>query len=107
MAAIGDATLRALPVVSTLGFAGLVVTVVIGFEEPDRTLLVLSAVAMLVPLLGPFLHLAFSVELTPDEKRAWLRELAGRRAPWAWSSYLTCADRREAARRFAKPEERP
>jgi hypothetical protein len=98
---LAAAVLRALPLLSTLGLAGLVVTVLVGFEEPDDTLLHLSSVAVVLPVLAAFVHLGLTRELTGDEKRAWLRELTGRRAVWAWSSYLTCADRREAAERLA------
>jgi hypothetical protein len=88
--------------VSILGFAGLVVTVGVGFEEPDHTLLVLSAVALAVPVVGAFVHLAFTRELDAQEKRAWLAELTGSRALWAWSTYLSCGDRREDARKLVE-----
>ena len=97
-----DAALRVLPVVSTLGFAGLVVTVAMGFEEPTPVLLGLSSVALVIPVLGAFAHLALTRELTPQEKRAWLRDLIGPRALWSWSSYLMCSNRREAASTLAQ-----
>jgi hypothetical protein len=92
--------------VSTLGFAGLVVTLVIGFEEPDSALLGLSAAALLAPVAGAFGHLALARELTPAEKQTWLRELTGRRALWALSGYLTSGDRREAAKTLGQHQER-
>src|SRR5262245_51274342 len=89
---------RALPVISAFGLAGLAATLLLGFEEPNAALLALSAVALLIPLLVPFVHLAVTKELSREEKRAWLRAMTGRRAPWAWSAYLSCADRDERVR---------
>lgn len=100
----GDAALRVLPFMSTLGFAGLVVTVAMGFEEPTPALLSLSAVALVLPVFGAFMHLALTRDLTPQEKRAWLRQLIGHEALWSWSSYLMCSDRREAAAKFGQAE---
>lgn len=100
----GDVALRVLAYSSLLGLAGIVVTVVLGFEEPDSTLLALSGLALVLPVLGAFTHLAVTRELASDEKRAWLRELTGSQALSAWSTYLTCRDRREAAKKLVEPK---
>jgi hypothetical protein len=78
----------------------------VGFEEPDPTLLLVSTVALLVPVFVIFVHLAFTRELSPEQRKAWLRELTGRHALWAWTRYLTCSDRREAVNRIGDPERR-
>jgi hypothetical protein len=90
-AAIEQAVLAALPILFILGFAGIVVTVATGFEEPNAALLLFSALALLAPLVATLVHLLSNKELTPAGKRAWLRQLVGKHAAQAWSSYLTTA----------------
>ena len=86
---LGRLVLKRLPLVSALGFAGLVVTVAMGFEEPRVAMLLFSALTLLAPLFAIVVHLALNPELTPDEKRAWFRLLRGPQAAAAWSSYLS------------------
>ena len=65
--------------------ACLVLLVVLGFEEPNKTLLLLSSSLLLAAIVAVFAHLVVTDELNRSEKRFWLAQLAGRRAPWAWS----------------------
>ena len=84
----GRLALKQLPLVAALGFAGLAVTVAMGFEKPNAALLISSALALLAPLIAIGLHLALNRELTAEEKRAWWRGFRGSQAAGAWSSYL-------------------
>ena len=93
--------LRALvTVLFVFAMAGLVLTVVLGFEEPNNTLLLLSSGLLLTAIVAVFAHLGVTEELNRSEKRIWLAQLTGRRATWAWSEYLTCDDLRAAAVSF-------
>jgi hypothetical protein len=75
-----------------LGFAGLVLTMLLGFESPNRALLYLSSVLLLAPVLVTFAHLALTRVLTSRQRRIWCRHLTGRRAIWAFGDYLNCTD---------------
>jgi hypothetical protein len=81
--------------------AGLVLTAVFGFEEPNASLLFLSSGLLFAAIFAVLVHLAVTGALTRPQKRVWLTRLTGRRAPWAWGEYLTCDDLRAAAMRFA------
>jgi hypothetical protein len=61
-------------------------------------LLLLSSVLALAAPAAVLVHLAVTGELTRQEKRVWMRHLAGSRAPSAFAAYLTAPDRRAAAR---------
>lgn len=89
------------------GFVLLAVTVVFGFEEPHATLWVLSAGLITAGMLAVFLHLSFTKLLSPKEKRTWLRLLVGRRAPSAWSEYLTSSDLAASIVSLRASRERP
>ena len=80
--------------VTQVGLAGIASAAMLGFEEPSAALLGVSLVALLGPVLLILLDLALTRDLTPAEKRAWLRHLAGPRAPQACSVYLACKKRR-------------
>ncbi len=77
--------------------AGLVLLVVLGFEEPNNTLLLLSSSLLLAAIVAVLVHLGVTEELNRSEKRIWLAQLAGRKAPLAWSEYLSCDDLRARA----------
>jgi hypothetical protein len=79
-----DRALRALPSLAFLGLVLLTITVLFGFEEPNATLVVLSAVLLLSAPVGLLAHLATSPTLTRVEKREWLRKFTSRR----WTSSL-------------------
>jgi len=93
--------LGAFAVLSVGGMVGLAVTAVVGFEEPNNTLLLTSFVFMLAAPAAMLLHLTVSRQLTPREKRIWIRQLAGPRAARAFSAYLTSHDRGATAERLA------
>jgi hypothetical protein len=89
-------------VLFVFAIAGLVLTVVFGFEEPNNTLLLLSSGLLLTAILAVFAHLAVTEELNRSEKRIWLAQLTGRKAPWALCEYLTCDDLRATAVSFVE-----
>lgn len=91
----------ALVVLSVVGMVGLAVTGVVGFEEPNNTLLLISLVLMFAAPLAMLVHLTGTRELTSREKRIWVRQLVGPRAARAFSAYLTSHDRSATAERLA------
>lgn len=84
--------------------AGLVLTAVLGFEEPNDRLLLPASGLLFAAIAAVLMHLAVTRALTRPQKRVWLARLTGRRAPWAWGEYLTCDDLRAAANRFAETD---
>ncbi len=86
-----------------VGIVAMAVTILLGFEEPNGILLLFSSILLLTAPAAMLAHLALTHELRPGEKRIWLRALTGRRAPAAWSVYLTCSNRREAIGRLTEP----
>jgi hypothetical protein len=72
-----------------------------GFEEPSNVLLLVSSILTLAAPVTVLIHLAVTNQLTPQEKRVWVRHLAGSRAPAAFAAYLTAHDRRAAAMKLA------
>jgi hypothetical protein len=103
-AAFANAVLGALAVLGVFGMVGLAVTALLGFEEPNSTLLVFSSVLLFAAPVGILAHLSVTRELTRQEKRIWFQQLTGRRAAWAFSGYLTCHDRRATAKRLAEEQ---
>ena len=91
-------------VLFVFAMASLVLLVVFGFEEPSNTLLLLSSSLLLTAIVAVFAHLAVTEELNRSEKRIWLAELGGRKAPLAWSKYLTCDDLRATAASFVEEQ---
>ena len=88
---------------TVVGVVAMTVTLLLGFEEPNGILLLISSILLFTAPVAMLAHLALTHELTPGEKRIWLRALTGRRAPAAWSAYLTCRNRRDAIGRLAQP----
>jgi hypothetical protein len=85
--------LRALVVsMVVFGFAGLILTTALAFEEPNTTLLLLSTGLLIAPAAAVFAHLFITRELTSAQRRAWFRRLTGRRALWAFGEYLSAID---------------
>ena len=80
-------------VLSVLGLVGLVLTVVVGFEEPDSRLLLMSSFLAFASPVAIAVHLTMTKELTREKKRIWVRELTGARAGEAFSAYIMCDDR--------------
>ena len=91
----------ALAVLSLVAMVGLAVTAMVGFEEPNHTLLLTSFVLMFAAPVAVLVHLTVTGELTPREKRIWIRQLSGPRAARAFSAYLTSNDRSATAERLA------
>jgi len=93
--------LDALTVLSVVGMVGLAATAIVGFEEPNDTLLLTSLALMFGGPVAMLVHLAVTRELTASEKWIWIRQLAGPRAARAFAAYLTSHDRRATAERLA------
>jgi hypothetical protein len=93
--------LGAFALLSVFGMIGLALTAMLGFEEPNRALFLLSSVLMVAAPVAMLVHLIVTRELTRREKRLWIRQLAGPHAARAFSAYLTSHDRSATADRFA------
>jgi hypothetical protein len=93
-------TLAGLPYVTLLGCAGIVATVVVGFEEPHRGVLSVSALLLAAAPLGMALHLAFTDELSPQDRRAWVTGLISLKDPGLFGAYFTSTRRRQATERL-------
>jgi hypothetical protein len=91
-------------VLVVFAMAGFLLTLVLGFEEPNNALLLLSSGLMVTAVLAVFAHLAVTEELNRSEKRIWLARLTGRKAPWALSDYVTCEDLRATAARYVQDD---
>jgi len=68
-----------LPYLTLLGCAALVANIVLSFEKPHNQMLLISALLLAAAPVGLILHLAFTHELTPDEKRRWVAGLMSRK----------------------------
>ena len=90
----------AVSLLTLCGFVGLLLTLLLSFEEPNSTLLLLSSVLVLATPGAVLVHLAATRDLSPAEKRIWIRELTSRRAGSALSAYLVSSDRSADASRF-------
>jgi hypothetical protein len=101
-AAFTNTVLGAFAVLGVFGIVGLVLTAMLGLEEPNSTLLVLSSVLLFAAPLATLVHLSVTRDLTREEKRIWIQQLTGRRAAWAFADYLTCHDRRATAKRLVE-----
>jgi len=99
---LGNRVLGALAVLSVFGIAGLGLTALVGFERPNTMLLLVSSALVLAAPVAMLVHLAVTRELTRAEKRIWIRELTGPRAPWVFSDYVACDDRPAAASRLVE-----
>ncbi len=92
-----------------MGLAGFALVALLGFEEPNDTLLLLSSGFSVAPVVALFVHLTLTRALTPAQRRIWLRQLTSRRAPWAFGEYVSCADLGSVASRIGQdgPPEPP
>ena len=88
-------------VLSIAGMIGLATTAVVGFEEPNNALFLVSTILLLAAPLAALVHLSLTSELTRQEKRAWIRGFTGPRAPRLFADYLTSRDRRATAHKLA------
>jgi hypothetical protein len=94
-------------VLSIAGMIGLATTALVGFEEPNNTLLLVSTMLVLAAPTAALVHLSLTRELTRQEKRAWIRGFTGPRAPRLFADYLTSRDRRATARNLAEQRRTP
>jgi hypothetical protein len=90
---LGNLVLRGLPLLTFLGFAGLVANLVLSFEEPQSALLIASGLLLAAAPLGMALHLAATRQLSREEKRRWVAGLLSQRGPALFSAYFTSAER--------------
>ncbi len=97
---VGNRVLGVLTLLSLAGIVGLGLTALFAFEKPNSMLLLVSSLLVLATPVAMLVHLGVTRELTRDEKRIWIRELTGPRAPWAFSDYVISDDRRATARRL-------
>lgn len=88
-------------VLMACAFVLLVLVVALGFEEPHPTMLLASAGFIATAIAAVFLHVRSTTLLTGPEKRAWVSLLLGRRAPVAWSEYLTSSNLAASAERLS------
>jgi Mn2+/Fe2+ NRAMP family transporter len=96
-------TMKIFALLTIAGVVAMAVTMLLGFEEPNGILLLVSTILLLTAPVAMLAHLSLTHELTAGEKRIWLRALTGRHAPAAWSVYLTSGNRREAIGRLTEP----
>ena len=82
---------------SLLGLAGLVLTLLAGFETPNTILLALSGSLTFAAPLSALWHLVATRTLTTTEKRIWARELTGDEAFSAFAEYMRSPDLRASA----------
>ena len=87
-------------VMTVFGLVGLCITAIVGFEEPNNTLLLFSVLLGLAAPAVALVHLMFTKELTRREKSMWLRHLAGPHAARVFRMYLTSGDRAASALRL-------
>ncbi len=97
---LAGAILATLPYLTLLGCAGVVTNIVIGFEEPHRRLFLVSAILFAAAPVGMALHLAFTGELSPKDKRAWIAALASFKEFDLFGAYFTARTRRQATERL-------
>ena len=97
-----ERVLLALPYMSFIGCAMLVVNVAASFEEPHTPMLVASGLLVLAAPVGMLLHLSVTSELSLHEKRLWLAELKRGNAR-LFGSYFSRAERRAATRSLVVP----
>jgi hypothetical protein len=86
------------PYVSLCGVAGLAVNLILSFEEPHPGLLTACAILLLAAPLAMVTHFIVTPELTPTEKRLWVRALRGRRSVRVIAAYFSPAERARVTR---------
>ncbi len=83
------------------GLFGLLAVVLVGFEEPDYTLLLGSFILLCAVPIAVLVHLWRTNQLTRMQKRLWLRELSGKNTARAFSAYLTRSTRDQFTSKLA------
>ena len=77
---------------SVLGFAGLLLTILLGFEEPNRLLLWISCGLAVAAPIAVLIHLTCTPALTAERKRVWWKAFASGDVFSALSEYLSSPD---------------
>jgi len=90
----------ALPYLTLLGCAGLAATVLLGFEQPNARMLLVSGLLVAVAPVGLLLHLALTGELSRADKCAWLAGLASFKDPGLLAEYFDPETRARATERL-------
>jgi len=98
---VTNAILGRLPYLTLLGCAGITANTLLSFEEPHRGMLLISALLLASAPAGLALHLVFTDELTPDDRRNWVAGLMSRAGPSLFGAYFTPASRRRATKGLA------
>jgi hypothetical protein len=96
----GSILLAGLPYLMLLGCVGVVASIVVAFEEPDTRMLLISGLFVVAAPVGMALHLAFTDELNPEDKRAWIAGLASFKDLGLFGAYFTPTRRRQATERL-------
>jgi hypothetical protein len=94
-----------LPYVSLAGLAVLVANILLSFEEPHSSMLLVAAGLTGVAPLGMLLHLSTTSELTTEEKRRWVAGLRTRQAPMLFAAYFRAPDRHRATEGLTRAAE--
>ena len=90
---------RSVAVLSMIGMVGLVVTTMLGFEEPNALMFWGSAAMALAAPIWIVVHLSVTRALTHDEKQIWLKEFGSAQVWSALSEYLSSTNLSESAKR--------
>ena len=91
-----------LAALTVVGIVGFVVTAMLGFEEPNTSMLLVSGATTLVAPITALVHLSVTRGLTHDEKRIWLKEFGSAEVWSALSEYLSSTNLSESAKRRAQ-----
>jgi hypothetical protein len=91
-----------LMVLTVVGIVGIVVTAMLGFEEPNTPMLLVSGAMTLAAPITALMHLTVTRGLTHDEKRIWLKEFGSAEVWSALSEYLSSGNLRGSAKRRAR-----
>jgi hypothetical protein len=91
-----------LAVLTMVGIAGIVMTTMLGFEQPNVPMLVVSGAMMLAAPITALMHLSVTRALTRDEKRIWLKEFGSAEVWSALSEYLSSNNLRKSAKQRAQ-----
>src|SRR6266480_1155590 len=100
--AVPRSVMGILAVLTVLGIAGFVMTAMLGFEEPNTPMLLVSGAMTLAAPITALVHLSVTRGLTHDEKRIWLKEFGSAEVWSALSEYLSSGNLSESARRRAQ-----
>ena len=100
-----DRLMNALPYTTLTGFIGVVVVLLLGFEQPNPTTLVVAAILLLSAPVGMIVHLSTTTELSGPGKRLWWKSMLGKDL-WLFNAYFRPEERRAATSRLSQAGER-